>query len=606
MIVLYLRAVVSLALLALAAAGAGRWIEPLLPKNSNAMDRISLVFLCGLGVLGTFLFVIGQFYFTRLFIAVVLAVAAPFGIAPIARLARSAFSLLSSKCLPVPKLPAIVIIFVLLVTAFAGLAEITGTWENDAVSYHLLAPKIWLRDGFIRPTPDNCHTAFPQTVETLFAALLAVGGDRAPDFSSVFTLALFLVIVAAMALRAGLGSQGTWWCTAIVAAMPAVYAGSHTGFIDAVYASFVLAAIRVAFDAQTPKEFAALGLFCGFAMGTKYTGLLAAPVVLLLVLFMRIKSADSTNRAVIKHLAIASAIACAVACPFYFRNWILLGSPLYPPPLLFFHFVHPRYMSAETVRQLQSYLWHRGEGLGRGPLSYLLLPYNLTYHTSRFHGAGGIGLAPLAFCPFALLLARRSRVTKAFFLLVFIFTTVWFIQQESRFLIPVYAVLAVLAVLGWRWLLATTGKSVRVLAAIVVALSIAYGCFMIASARQNDLHAVVSPSFAGELRREHIPFFESFEYLNHAPSVQKVLILDPSVPPYYLDHDYLKPFGTWGERLLPYASNAGDVLPHLQQLGISHILDISSSFAPFQVPRDHLGLELVLDLPNQRVYRVTF
>jgi hypothetical protein len=127
---------------------------------------------------------------------------------------------------------------------------------------------------------------------------------------------------------------------------------------------------------------------------------------------------------------------------------------------------------------------------------------------------------------------------------------------------------------------------------------------MISSARRDDLHAVFSASYAERFRREHIPFFESFEYLNYTPSVRKVLILDASVTPYYLDRDYLKPLGSWGEHLLPYANNTGDVLPHLQELGISHILDVSSTVAPFQVPQDYPGLQLILDLPNQRIYRV--
>ncbi|HWO36465.1 MAG TPA: hypothetical protein VNO32_47365, partial [Candidatus Acidoferrum sp.] len=77
------------------------------------------------------------------------------------------------------------------------------------------------------------------------------------------------------------------------------------------------------------------------------------------------------------------------------------------------------------------------------------------------------------------------------------------------------------------------------------------------------------------------------------------------VPPYYLDRAYLKPFGTWGERVLPYATNAQDIMPHLKELGISHLLDASSDVGPFQVPRNLPNLQLVLDLPSQRIYRVT-
>src|SRR6266404_715327 len=602
MIFLYAQAIASVAFLALAAAGAGRRIAGLQRHEASTLDRAAFVLLGGLGVLGTLLFVIGQLFFSRTVILGILTAAALLGIAPVTEFLKSGFSF--CKRYPVPKLAAAVIAFVLIITAIAGLAEITGGWEMDAVAYHLLGPKVWLREGIVRPVPDNCLTSFPQTAEMLFAALLSIGGNRAPGFSAVLTLALLLLIVAVLALRAGLGRDGAWWCMAIVASMPAVYSGAHSGFIDALYASFVLAAAAITLDARVRPDFVALGLFCGLAMGTKYTGILAVPALFIASAFMRERRGKTGGRRFLLNWSSAGIIACLVASPFYLRNWILLGSPIYPPPVALLHFFHPKYLSADVLRQMQEFLWQRGTGLGRGPLAYLLLPFNLTYHTSRFHGAGGIGLAPLAFCPVFLLLGLRSRFGKGLALFAWILTTFWFFQQESRYLIPVYAVLAVLAVTGWRGLLATTGKTASTLAAAVIVISISYGCFMIASGRREDLHSAVSPSYADQHRRRNIPFLESFEYLDGNASVHKVLILDRSVQPYYLDRNYLKFIGQWGERVLPDAANAADVLPRVKELGITHILDVSSTVAPFQVPPSFPGLARVLDLPDQRIYRV--
>src|SRR5258708_34490978 len=77
---------------------------------------------------------------------------------------------------------------VLLLTAVAGLADITGDWGNDGVAYHLLGPKVWLRDGVIRPVLDNSHTAFPATAEVMYAAFLVLGGPHGPGFSAGFAL----------------------------------------------------------------------------------------------------------------------------------------------------------------------------------------------------------------------------------------------------------------------------------------------------------------------------------------------------------------------------------------------------------------------------------
>jgi hypothetical protein len=267
-------------------------------------------------------------------------------------------------------------------------------------------------------------------------------------------------------------------------------------------------------------------------------------------------------------------------------------------------FFSAQYLPLDMLRQMQEFLWQRGAGLGRGPLAYLLLPFNLTYHTAQFHGAGGIGLAPLAFCPLALLVGARNRTAKCLALLAWIMTTTWFLQQESRYLIPVYAILAALAVLGWRGLLARTEKSASIIAAAILGVSLCYGCFMIGSGRAEDLRAVVSPASAQELRNEKIPYLASVEYLNSNAAVRKILILDRSVQPYYLDRTYVKPIGQWGEQVLPGVTRASDVLPQAKQLGTTHILDVHSSIAPFQVPESFPGLVRVLDLPDQRVYRV--
>src|SRR5258708_14282529 len=100
--------------------------------------------------------------------------------------------------------------------------------------------------------------------------------------------------------------------------------------------------------------------------------------------------------------AIATAVACAVASPIYLKNWYFLGSPIYPPPPSVAHYLHVKYFPTEAVRAFYDYNIRRGNGHGRGLLHFFTLPFNLTYHTADFSGAGGIGLPPLAFAPFGM------------------------------------------------------------------------------------------------------------------------------------------------------------------------------------------------------------
>ena len=186
-------------------------------------------------------------------------------------------------------LPLSVVTCIFLVTALGGLAEPTGDMNNDAVAYHYLGPKVWLRDAMIRPVPDEAQTSFPSIIETQYAALMALGGQRAPQFFAVAGLLSLLLVAVSLALRVGPSSWGAWWVAALIVTMPAVYRGAYGGFIDALYAGFVLAGARIAFDAERPQEYVLFGLFCGIAAGTKYTGLIAWVVLLFCVLVIAVR-----------------------------------------------------------------------------------------------------------------------------------------------------------------------------------------------------------------------------------------------------------------------------------------------------------------------------
>jgi hypothetical protein len=601
-----LRAIFGLSIVAIAAFGAGAWLALLLPSGYRPFERIVFVFLGGFGVLSSALFLIGQLSFTRLSITLTLAVASTLGILLFRRVFSNELSV-SSPGSRIPKVPAVVIGCLLAFMAVSGLAEITGDWNNDAVAYHLLGPKVWLRDGLIRPVLDNSHTAFPQIPETLFAALWSIGGDRAPNFSSFLMFGLLLAVAASLAIRSGLNDAESWWVACIVATMPAVYAGGHRCFVDVIFAAFVLAAARIAFDAQSLLEWAIFGMFCGFAIGTKYTGLIAVPALLICVLLLNLKKEKQNLRRLTGRVALAMAIACLVASPYYLRNWILLGCPIYPPPPGYALFCSPKYLPPDVISQFHAYIRQRGMGLGRGFIAFLLLPFNLTYHTSNFHGAGGIGLCPFALGAIGILSLRKNEFTRMLIFLMFLLGLAWFVsQQESRFLIHVYVLGAVFSVLGWHTVLASGRRLSKYLAATIVVVSCAYGLFMIGSASIDDVKGVFSPTYATLKRQASNPYFPSFDYLNHQASVERVLILNRSVTPYYLNMGYIKPIGQWGERTLPGGLDGLEALslarePHLD---VSHVLDVDSEVSPFQVKPGTLGLTLVFEAENQRVYRV--
>jgi len=168
-----IKAVFGLFALSVAAAGCGAWIKSALPRSSKGVERAGIALLGGLGLFSLGLFLIGQISFTRTTIVVSVVAAVLLALRPLWRAARDLTSnpkANSKEAL----LPGLVVVLVLTITAIAGTSEITGDWERDTVACHLLGPKVWLREGVIRPVPDNSLTAFPQIPETLFAVLMTL------------------------------------------------------------------------------------------------------------------------------------------------------------------------------------------------------------------------------------------------------------------------------------------------------------------------------------------------------------------------------------------------------------------------------------------------
>ncbi len=226
------------------------------------------------------------------------------------------------------------------------------------------------------------------------------------------SLAALLLVSAALAMRMGLDAAGAWWVAALIASMPAIYEGTVGGFLDGMFAGFVLAAARIAFDAELPGNYALLGIFWGLGMATKYTGIVAWPILIFCSLVAAIWTYHRPLVASLGSMTIACGVAIAIASPFYLRNWILFGCPIYPPPPLLFHFFTPKPLAPAVIPALVEEVVSTGGGMGKGPLSFFLLPFHMTYHAANFRGGGGIGLVPLALGPFGVVARRFDPLRK--------------------------------------------------------------------------------------------------------------------------------------------------------------------------------------------------
>src|SRR5260221_5004113 len=156
--------IVANAVLVVAALSLGSVLRRLIPESFSRIDRIAIILLGGLGILGTLLFCIGQVRFSRPAILLALCFCILLGSRSLWREIGEYRS--SVVRIPLPVLPVLLVVSVLLVTAIGGLAEPTRDMKDDAIAYHFLGPTGWLRQGIICARPDEGFNYFPRVVET--------------------------------------------------------------------------------------------------------------------------------------------------------------------------------------------------------------------------------------------------------------------------------------------------------------------------------------------------------------------------------------------------------------------------------------------------------
>ncbi len=134
------------------------------------------------------------------------------------------------------------------VIGLAGLA-LTLAWlppsEWDALTYHLAGPQQYVQEGRFYAAPHNHFLGFPQVVETLFAAQLALTGRLTGAAVLHWGIgALLLLAVGERAARLG-GSATGWLAAAILLSARTVWTEMGVPYVDLLPMLLAVAGLNV-------------------------------------------------------------------------------------------------------------------------------------------------------------------------------------------------------------------------------------------------------------------------------------------------------------------------------------------------------------------------
>lgn len=273
----------------------------------------------GFGVLGILLFLVGLFGALRPGVVVALLVLVH--VAGAGSLFRDGI-----RSMPLPDLRARMVLAVFALSLLpAFVLALYPPTAFDATLYHLPYARLFAEQNAVVFADTLRFPVFPQLNEMLFTGTFLLYDDVT---AHLVQLLAFAVTGLALASWAGgvTGSVGGPLATAMWMGSPLAVYLAGSAYIDLGVAMFVTLAFLAL---QRWRETASgawillSGAFIGMAAGSKYHGvLIAALMVIALLLFAR----DRRLRTIL--LFASAAIICAA--PFYVRNEMVTGNPLFP------------------------------------------------------------------------------------------------------------------------------------------------------------------------------------------------------------------------------------------------------------------------------------
>ena len=404
----------------------------------------------------------------------------------------------------------------------------------DALVYHLRQVRLYLAAHSLFIPVDSAYAGFPGLLQMLFAFTQALGGDSAPQLVHFTFLPVTILGTAALGRRLW-HLELTWPVAALLTSIPTVLLVATWPYVDVALMFYTLLFFYalVLWLQDTRWQWLALAaVLCGWAMEIKYTALwypLAAAGLML------VRLGRDGWRSTWLRWAYWGGIAVFCAAPWYLRNWVLTGNPVYP-----YVWGGPGWDAGRTA------WWDRvGSGLMTQPWRLLIAPWEMTIF--GIEGRAGyqatLGALLLALLPAVLvewrhLNAEEKRGLGWIALFAGILYAIWLwgvarsaLLMQSRLLLPIFPLLTLVAALVLQRLpaLNTRAFSVSWVLRMAVALVLVLHAFTVIDRFVQD-HPL-SPLFGNESRSDYVgrrvgtAYIAAMQHINTLPESAKILFL---------------------------------------------------------------------------------
>lgn len=237
------------------------------------------------------------------------------------------------------RLEAWIVIPILFAAFIAFCSSLMPPTQSDGLRYHLTVPQEYLRYGGFVVLPHLSFSNFPFLIEYLFLIPLAFEAISGPKLIHAFYYALSAGVVWRLGILFGSPHTG-WVAVLLFVATPFAPIFASWSFIEFGLAAYTLLTFYAAIHCRealgqgrdgAARRWAIFGgLSGGWMLGCKYTALASLALFCLIALWPHRFKPSRLWLAGLAPATLMGFIAAAVASPWYIKNLVLFGNPLFP------------------------------------------------------------------------------------------------------------------------------------------------------------------------------------------------------------------------------------------------------------------------------------
>lgn len=478
-----------------------------------------------------------------------------------------------------------------------ALAPLYGGSGSDDVAYQFLVPKVYAAYQGFELVSENVRAYFPMNLNMLYAlaALLS-----SPETAQLLN---FFMGVATAGVTYVLASKYVNPAAAPLAMLlfyinPLVSFTTDGALINLGLTFFYLLALFSLLKWHDTREgiwFVFAGIYMGFLVGSQYLGLLYCATLLPLIV-SRLK--DITLRT----LLTAGGIGLALSLPWYMKNWLLTGDPMF--------YMNTSWIADEFLVELAATSTVLGSEDNTSLTGFALVLWDLTMKGNWYAFWGGMGHLVLVYIPIYIFTEIRNGNSALNYMLLSMLLCItfwyWMHGSTNRYLIITTPLTAVIVVAILRRAQHVLTRSVH---GITLLVYIGFGFMVSLKENSADAGYIMQPLSKTDYLNERVFYHEACTYLNGLDDPAKVFITGP-IFPIYLDIPSIGPYRKAYSPFQPDIDNTmwlQTPISEFKQQGITHIIDGTGRFLTLREEiNDNQWFQEVFTSENCNVFKIHY